>query len=375
MSERKDGRGGRSRADAGKHSLAEILSQPRCWEECLKELEKTGLIDEIARAFSRANEWLFVGCGSSYYVALSAAAAWSAITGKRAWAIPASEVLLFPDQALTASRQMAGVVISRSGQTSEAVQAARLLEERDVRTLGVSCVSQSPLERVATKTLRLLPANEESTVMTRSFSSMLLSLEFLASCIAGNQDLIRSLRKLPGSAESFLQKTRVAVSDFVKARKFADYICLGQGPFFGLACESALKITEMSVSYAQHFHTLELRHGPKSVVSPETLVIFLLSEAGYDAECGVLEEVKSLGGTTLTIMNRADQRACAASDLVIELSVDVPEIARLGLYVFAGQLLGLYTGLKKGLDPDNPRNLTRVVMLQEAGGESRQVAR
>jgi fructoselysine-6-P-deglycase FrlB-like protein len=39
---------------------------------------------------------------------------------------------------------------------------------------------------------------------------------------------------------------------------------------------------------------LEFRHGPKAIVSPETLVIFLLSERGYDAECDVLEEIKSL---------------------------------------------------------------------------------
>ena len=106
------------------------------------------------------------------------------------------------------------------------------------------------------------------------------------------------------------------VRDFVGARQFADYVCLGQGPFYGLACETALKITEMSVSYAQSFHTLEFRHGPKSIVGPETLIIFLLSEQGYDAECDVLQEIKGLGGTTLAVANRADKRARAASDLL-----------------------------------------------------------
>jgi glucosamine--fructose-6-phosphate aminotransferase (isomerizing) len=155
------------------------------------------------------------------------------------------------------------------------------------------------------------------------------------------------------------------VRDFVGAHEFADYVCLGQGPFFGLACETALKITEMSVSYAQTFHTLEFRHGPKSIVGPETLIIFLLSEQGYDAECDVLEEIKGLGGTTLAVANRADKRARAASDLLVEFDLDLPEVARLAPYVFAGQLTGLYTGLRKGLDPDHPRNLSRVVMLDE----------
>jgi glutamine---fructose-6-phosphate transaminase (isomerizing) len=121
----------------------------------------------------------------------------------------------------------------------------------------------------------------------------------------------------------------------------------------------------MSASYAQSFHTLEFRHGPKAVVGPETLVIFLLSERGYDAECDVLEEIKSLGGTTLTLTNQADERARAASDLLIEFGFELPELARMAPYVFAGQLIGLYTGLKKGLDPDNPRNLSRVVILNE----------
>jgi glucosamine--fructose-6-phosphate aminotransferase (isomerizing) len=86
------------------------------------------------------------------------------------------------------------------------------------------------------------------------------------------------------------------IREFLSARQFADYVCPGQGPFYGLACETALKITEMSASDAQSFHTLEFRHGPKAIVSPETLVIFLLSERGYDAECDVLEEIKNLGG-------------------------------------------------------------------------------
>ena len=98
---------------------------------------------------------------------------------------------------------------------------------------------------------------------------------------------------------------------------------------------------------------------------PETLVIFLLSEQGYDAECEVLQEVKGLGGTTLAVTNRVDQRARAASDLLIEFDFELPELVRLGPHIFAGQLTGLYTGLKKGLDPDHPRHLSRVVVLDE----------
>jgi glucosamine--fructose-6-phosphate aminotransferase (isomerizing) len=121
----------------------------------------------------------------------------------------------------------------------------------------------------------------------------------------------------------------------------------------------------MSVSYAQSFHTLEFRHGPKSIVGAETLILFLLSDEGGEAEIEVLEEVKELGGTTIAVTNRATDRVRAASDLALEMSLDVPENCRAAAYMFAGQLMGLYTGLHKGYDPDHPRHLTRVVVLDK----------
>jgi glucosamine--fructose-6-phosphate aminotransferase (isomerizing) len=207
--------------------------------------------------------------------------------------------------------------------------------------------------------------------MTRSFTSMLLGLQYLAAWLADNHAFAKALRKLPTAAEKALNALHPRIQEFAGNREFADYVCLGHGPLYGLACESMLKLKEMSVSYAQCFHTLEFRHGPKSIVSPETLVVFLLSQTSYEAEREVLEEVKGLGGTTLVIANQGDSRARAAADLLLELSLDVPEFARLAPYAFAGQLMGLYTGLKKGLDPDNPRHLSRVVILDETESPSK----
>jgi glucosamine--fructose-6-phosphate aminotransferase (isomerizing) len=124
---------------------------------------------------------------------------------------------------------------------------------------------------------------------------------------------------------------------------------------------------EMSVSYAQFFHSLEFRHGPKSIVSPETLLTCLISEPGYNAECDLLEELKSLGGTTLVVVNRANDRVRASADLLIELNLELPELVRLAPSLVPGQLLGLFAGLKKGMNPDSPRNLSRAVILDERG--------
>jgi glucosamine--fructose-6-phosphate aminotransferase (isomerizing) len=111
------------------------------------------------------------------------------------------------------------------------------------------------------------------------------------------------------------------------------------------------------------FHSLEFRHGPKSIVRPETLITFLISESSYAVELELLEEMKKLGAATMVIANRLDARAENAADFAIELGLRVPEYARPAAYTIWGQLYGLYNGIKKGLNPDTPRNLTRVVVL------------
>ena len=349
---------------AGAHSLAEILSQPDVWKACLAKLDQSKGLERVRDRFGNSPGWLLIGCGSSYYVALGAAATISSLTKRPALAIPASEILLYPELALAAAKDWVPVLISRSGRTSEVLQAAELLASRNLPTLAITCAPNQPLEKKATLTLCLAPADEQSTVMTRSFTSMLLTLQALAASLARDTNFGGALADMPGASQATLAELPRRIRQFAQAHTFADYVCLGQGPFYGLACEYALKLTEMSLSYAQSFHTLEFRHGPKSIVSSKTLLVFLLSERGYEAESELLTEMKSLGAPILAVANRADGRVRSAANLLVELSLDVPELARLAPALWAGQLLGLYTGLEKGLDPDAPRNLSRVVTLE-----------
>jgi glucosamine--fructose-6-phosphate aminotransferase (isomerizing) len=273
--------------------------------------------------------------------------------------------LLFPDLIFDSMKEFVPVLISRSGKTSEVLRVAQVLNEKQIPTLAVSCASREKLESIATASILLPAADEQSTVMTRSFTSMLLALQYLAATLAGDTTLLQSFRELPTLAEKVLADLPNKVREFVNHNPFSDYVCLGQGPYYGLACESALKVMEMSRTYAQSFHTLEFRHGPKSIVNDAVLVTFLLSEKNHAAEVEVVEEIKELGGKTLVVANHISRRARAAADLIVELDCALPEISCLAPFVFAGQLVGFYTAMGKGLDPDRPANLSRVVLLAD----------
>ena len=350
--------------EQGQYTLSEILSQPQCWTMCLTKLTASAEL-QAASQLARPNaEWIFVGCGTSYYLAQAAASSFNYLN-LPARAVPASDLLMYPALTFNGGRDYIPVVISRSGRTSEAVRAAQMLEkDRNLRTIAITCADGQPLEPACTVTLKLRDADEQSTVMTRSFTSMLLSLQYLAATVAGNDVFRRTLLELPQQVQPLLQDIPQRLRLFAESRGFADFVFLAQGPLFGIASECMLKVTESSCSYAQVFHSLEFRHGPKSIVGPETLITFLMSETSYDAEVELLEEMKALGATTMVIANRVESRAQQASDFAIELGLQVPEYARPAAFTLWGQLFGVYYGLKKGLNPDSPKNLSRVVELK-----------
>jgi glucosamine--fructose-6-phosphate aminotransferase (isomerizing) len=349
---------------SGANTRAEIASQPQCWKACFQALEQSQQVKKLAAKINPDTDCLFIGCGSSYYISQAAAASWQLITGSPARAVPASELLLFPDLLLTTHSKCQPILVSRSGNSSEVVRAAEYLEnKRDIRTLAISCAQNQPMDRIASNTLFLLPADEKSVVMTRSFSSMLLGAQTLAAQVANSQEVANGLRRIPDRVQAVLDSVNDRIEQFVESHTFADYVFLGQGPLFGIASEGQLKVKEMSCSYAQVYHTLEFRHGPKAIAGPETLLTFLLSESGYEEERKVLAEMKALGATTLVIANEADDTARQNADFLVELHLDAPECVRQVGYLVTLQLLGLYTGLKKGYDIDCPRNLTRAVIL------------
>src|SRR6266446_5307543 len=175
--------------EQGQHTLSEIFSQPQCWSTCLAQLAASAELRAATQLARPGAEWIFVGCGTSYYLAQAAASTFNYLK-LPARALPASELLMYPALTLQTGRDYIPVVISRSGRTSEAVRAAQVLEkDQNLRTIAITCAEGQPLESECSVTLKLLDADEQSTVMTRSFTSMLLGLQYLTAKITGKEDL------------------------------------------------------------------------------------------------------------------------------------------------------------------------------------------
>jgi glucosamine--fructose-6-phosphate aminotransferase (isomerizing) len=353
---------------AGEHTLREIFAQPEKWVGTARRLEQARALQRIVGCFSSHEPWLFVGCGSSYYLAQLVAAVWRKEFLIPCSVVPASELLFAPEEILRRTGARQAVLVSRSGETTEVLRAGTLLQGHpEISTLGVTCNAGGALGNYCKEMLRLTWVDEKSVVMTQSFTAMLLAFEELGALLSGDTRPAVLLDALAKKAGTWLEENAGKIQALAAMRKFADFVFLGQGAHYWLAQEAGLKITEMSSSYAQAYHTLEFRHGPKSIASRETLVTFIVSEAAAEEEALLMRELKELGATIFVVANRATPAMKEHSDLCVELRMDVPEFARLALTAIPAQLLGAAVGLRKGLNPDAPMNLTRAVVLGSNG--------
>jgi glucosamine--fructose-6-phosphate aminotransferase (isomerizing) len=343
----------------GIHSFCEIVEQSYAWAATLAgaEAQADGLRGWLRQPYTEA---VFTGCGSTHYLSLSAAAIWQTLTGNPARALPASELWLFPGLSQPRPPSLL-VAISRSGATTETLRAVdmyRRLVGDDV--LAVTCYPDRPLVAKAKQALIAQGAEEKSIAQTRSFTSMLLLTQFAAALASGRDDFLNQLSRLPSLGSRLVSTYHGLAQQLGQDPQIERFVFLGSGPNYGLACEAMLKMKEMSCCSSEAFHFMEFRHGPKSVVGPEMLIVGLMCDAAREHEIAVLAEMKDLGARVLAVDDSADG---LPADYVVALHSNLSDVARGPLMLPVLQLMAYYRALNNGLDPDRPLNLEAVVEL------------
>ena len=337
----------------GMYTYGEIMSQPDAWRKTLAYL--AAHTEKIAGLEPQTfDEVIFTGCGSTYYLALAAAALVQELTGVRAKALPASEVWLYPASAYRAGARTLLIAVSRSGTTTETIRAVESFKASGAgKTLTLSCYPEAALAELGDLNLVFGAGQEESVAQTRAFSTLYLATVFLAHYWA--QKSYTALRELPDVCTQLLEYYAPLAERLGRDTALERFYFLGSGPLYGLACELSLKLKEMTLSHSEPFHFLEFRHGPQSMVTDTTLIVGLVSEVNGDKERAVLKEMQARGARVLSLAN---------TDADVTFGADVPEALRNPLYLPVVQLLAFHRSLAKGLNPDRPNNLEAVVMLE-----------
>lgn len=280
----------------------EIASQPSVWERAL-EMSVSGLPEAGERV-------AVIGCGTSYYMAQAYAALREKATLGETDAFAASE---FP----FGRRYDRVVALTRSGTTTEVLD---VLSRLDIPSVAMTADPATPVSEVAGSVISLDFADERSVVQTRFATTALLVLR---------ASLGESLSALPAEAAEALATPLAPELTGAEQVTF-----LGTGWTIGLANEAALKLREAAQAWTESYLAMEYRHGPISIAAPGRAVWVF-----GPAPQGLVEQVDETGahldlyaGDPLVSLVRAHRLAEAVAE-------------------------------SRGLNPDQPRNLTRSVIL------------
>jgi glutamine---fructose-6-phosphate transaminase (isomerizing) len=335
---------------------AEILTQPEAWRETIARCrEAMGDLEALWRQ-ERPDAVVFTGCGSTYYAAMFAAAALRMTAGADARACPASDLLLYPEMCYPREGRVMLVAISRSGSTSETVRACRdFLAAGRGPLVTISGYPEEPMGTMGDLRLIVPAAQEESVVQTRAFTALTIAALAAVAGWAGDERVLADLDLLPGACSQVLDHYLPAAAALGR-REIDRVFILGSGPHYAIACEAGLKTKEVTLTPAEPFHFMEFRHGPKSLVTPDSLVIGLRSGEHETMERPVLAEMAALGGQVIEFAPRD-------ADIAYDPESRIGELARAVLPLPALQWFATERALAQGFDPDRPRNLTQVITL------------
>ncbi|WP_309121193.1 SIS domain-containing protein [Paenibacillus sp.] len=323
---------------------------------------KRDAIVSFVRA-SAVSSFVFAGCGSSYCLSESAAFSVRLRAGLPSIALAGGDLMLNADAYAPLLANALLVAPSRSGSTSEVVEALRLVrKDRKVPVLALSCVEGSPLAGVADFSLELPWAFDHSVCQTRTVVNLYVANLLIAAYLGDDEALIADIGKAIGQGEAYMARFE---QDIRQAAGFewTNAVVLADGELYGLASEGAIALTEIAKMQAHSHRLLDVRHGPMVTVDAETLVIAAVTGSGTTHQHNLLRDLKGRGARVIAFADRAEAAPAELTDLSIVTESPL-DVAAQGIpFIFIPQIAALVAAERKGTNPDQPDGLVAWVKL------------
>jgi tagatose-6-phosphate ketose/aldose isomerase len=337
----------------------EILQQPetlRVTQALLTE-QRTQIEAFIAPLLARPDlRVVLTGAGTSAFIGECLAATLAQATGRRVEAIATTDIVSSPGLYLEPQTPTLLVSFGRSGNSPESIAAIDLADQRlsDVHHLIITCNADGVLAKRAAADARVvvLPeaTHDRGFAMTSSFSAMMYAARTILCGIDS-----ASIKPIADATRDLLAVVEPRMAALA-ARGFDRVVYLGSGPFRGLAREAALKLLELTdgATATMFDTTLGFRHGPKTFVNRDTLVVVFVSTdplaRAYD--CDMIEELRNdkVASAVLAVSAQGE----VGDTIVVPGMEKAADADLLFPFIAPAQLFALHASLARGLTPDTP---------------------
>ncbi len=176
----------------------------------------------------------------------------------------------------------------------------------------------------------------------------------------GDEAGLSALDALKSHATAFCPAQEAALSALA-AQTWSKAVVLADSGMAGLLEEGALAFKEICRRDSNHYHLLDVRHGPMVQIGADTLVIAVLSSGDRALQAALLSDVARKTGHLLVL-------DCASSgDALPGTRIQLPECgdddAKAVFALFCIQLLCFHHAIARGVDPDKPEGLDPWIKL------------
>ena len=329
----------------------EIFEQPAVFVNSFRQ----SIDDKAVSVLKKASSITVVACGSSYHAGLV-----FRYLAEKYCKIPvrveiASEFLNF-----AIAKGTVVIAVTQSGETADTLAALRHAKAGGCPAFAVTNVLGSSVTRIADHVLYTRAGPEISVAATKSFIAQCAVLMRIVS-VLGKGIFEKELFEIYPVLEETLLFDPAGASAVCKDAENIFYV--GRGVYYPISLEGALKMKEITYIHAEGCAAGELKHGPFSLLTPETPVIAVCTkDASYPVMISNIKEMKARGAPVIAIGSAGDKDLKEIADIFIPLpkSENICEVISATIIL---QMIACNTAVLLGRDVDKPRNLAKSVTV------------
>lgn len=347
----------------------EIYEQHKILQDTIRgRILKDEICLELPSNFiDNINRITICACGTSYHAGLSAKYIFEREAKIKTNIINASE-FRYSDPIMEKDELF--IVISQSGETADTLEALKLANKNNLKTLAICNVENSSIVREAKYSLLTRAGVEKGVASTKAFSSQVMLLWILGIYIAQRKSNISkdSIQKQIKNMYNSLKATKVNTKIHDRLKKLSKrylhghgFFFIGRDLFYPLALEGALKLKEISYLHAEGYPGGEMKHGPIALADSELFCVSLMPKhLLYDKIKNNTEELSTRDAIICVI---SQEYSDVADDMVLIDKYDSYMEEFFAMMVVL-QILALEISIRLGNDVDMPRNLAKSVTVE-----------
>ncbi len=331
---------------------------------------KLGGLERHTDSLKDIQNIIILGCGTSYFAGLYGMHYFKQLCNFNT--VQVFDGAEFNEPDIPRLGNTAFILISQSGETKDLHRCIEIAKNQNIITIGIINVVDSLIAREVDCGIYCNAGKEVGVASTKAFTSQVVCLSLAAiwfSTLHGvnakkRQRMITDLHNLSLDMKLALDASKANINDIVKnfGTKYNNMFLLGKGSDEYIAKEGSLKIKEISYIHSEGYSSSSLKHGPFALLDENfPVIIFNLDQVHKAKTLNCYQEVASRGAPILLISNDMTMSREVSCDIMY-----VPENKSYAslLGIVPVQLLAYYLSINKGINPDKPKNLAKVVTVE-----------